>query len=89
METTFDPAKDATNLEKHGVSLALVSEMVWDEAIERMDDRKNYGEIRMIATAPIKNRLFVVVYTNRGDTRRIISLRKANDREVRDYANQI
>jgi uncharacterized DUF497 family protein len=47
-----------------------------------------YGEVRIIALALIKTRLFYVVFTDRGDYRRIISLRKANAREVKRYVSQ-
>jgi len=49
------------------------------------DARHNYGETRMIGYALNGNRLFCVIYTDRGNTRRIISLRKANNREIRQY----
>ena len=50
------------------------------------DDRKDYGERRQVAYGLIRDRLFVCVFTDRGETRRIISLRKANSREVEAYA---
>ena len=53
--------------------------------LERIDDRANYGELRYIGIAPLENRLYVVVYTERGNVTRVISLRKANEREVRRY----
>lgn len=81
----YDPAKDAANIEKHGVSLARASELVWDEAMIWEDLRRAYGERRMIGFVPMGTRLFVVVFTDRGDDRRIISLRKANDREIATY----
>ena len=85
----FDPGKDRLNREKHGVGLELAADMVWDEAFIQADERKDYGEQRMIAIAPIGRRLYVVVYTDRGLQRRIISLRKANEREVRAYIAEI
>jgi len=80
-----DPAKDVLNQEKHGTSLAEAEHLVWEEAFISEDRRKAYGENRMIAIAPIGQRLFVAIYTDRGSVRRIISLRKANDREVKAY----
>lgn len=88
MMMTFDPAKDALNIAKHGVSLALAAQIEWTEMWSRTDDRHAYGEIRHIGFAPIGARLFCVVFTDRPGQRRIISLRKANAREVRNYANQ-
>jgi uncharacterized DUF497 family protein len=49
------------------------------------DTRKDYGEERFIALGYIEKRLFSMVFTVRGDVLRIISLRKANNREVLDY----
>ncbi|MCE2665226.1 MAG: BrnT family toxin [Microcystis sp. M53603_WE2] len=53
--------------------------------IERVDNRQNYGEIRVILVATIDNIVLVVVYTWRGSVRRIISARRANNRERRTY----
>ena len=85
LEISFDPAKDVLNQAKHSTSLAEAEHLVWDEALIREDRRKAYGETRIIAIAPIGRRLFVVVYTDREAYRRIISLRKANDREIKAY----
>lgn len=52
MRIEFDPAKDTENLAKHGVSLALASELDWEAALVWVDDRFEYGELRMIALAP-------------------------------------
>jgi uncharacterized DUF497 family protein len=86
MDITYDIAKDATNTEKHGVSLAAAADFEWDEALVWADERKAYGENRECAVGYIGNRLFYVVYVDRKDVRRIISLRKANSREVKRYA---
>ena len=88
MKVTFDQAKDAANISKHGVSLADAVRLEWDELLAKADNRANYGEVRMVGYAPIHDRLFCVVFTHRDGERRIISLRKANDREVMSYANQ-
>ncbi|MCX8503891.1 MAG: BrnT family toxin [Alphaproteobacteria bacterium] len=82
---SFDPAKDVLNQEKHGTSLSEAEHLVWEEALMSEDRRKAYGEKRMIAIAPMGRRLFVAIYTDRGSYRRIISLRKANDREIKAY----
>ena len=82
---TFDPDKDATNIAKHGVSLADAELIDWDAALVWEDDRKEYGETRLVALAPIDDRLFCCVYVERDGQRRFISLRKANKREVMEY----
>lgn len=88
MEIEFDPAKDESNIRKHGISLARAAELDWNECRERRDDRADYGEARYVGLAPLDNRLYVVVYTERGDVTRVISLRKANQREYDDYVRQ-
>ena len=89
MQIEFDPAKDTANLAKHGVSLALASHLDWDTVLATADERSNYGEPRMIGFATHDTRVYCIVFTNRADVRRIISLRKANDREVRHYVTNI
>ena len=85
MHIVFDPEKDATNLSKHGVSLAAAARLDWDAALAWIDDRADYGELRIVALAPIGERLFFVVFVDRDGARRIISLRRANRREVNHY----
>ncbi len=86
MEILFDPHKDAINKHKHGVSLADAAAIEWESALITLDDRIDYGEQREIAIAYIGLRLHVVVYVQRAFARRIISLRKANKREIDRYA---
>jgi uncharacterized DUF497 family protein len=86
MLITFDPAKDESNLAKHGVSLAESAMVEWETLYAFEDDRKEYGEIRVRGYAYIGLRLYCVVYVDRDNARRIISLRKANQREVQHYA---
>ena len=63
-------------------------QLEWDALRVKTDVRRDYAELRMIGYAPIGNRVYCDVFVDRGDVRRIISLRKANMREVRDYAKQ-
>lgn len=86
MNIRFDAAKDAANLAKHGVSLALAADLEWDSALTWPDTRRAYGEPRECAIGYIGQRLFFVAFVDRADGRRIISLRKANQREVNRYA---
>jgi uncharacterized DUF497 family protein len=86
MDITFDPAKDLSNQRKHGVSLAKAEEFEWDDALMREDMRREYGERRMIALGYIDACLYCVVYVDRNNERRIVSLRKANTTEVNLYA---
>ena len=86
MEIKFDTAKNLSNEEKHGVSLAEAVHIDWDSLLAKPDERQSYGENRIIGYAYIGLRLHCVVYIDRLATRRIISLRKANSREVKKYA---
>jgi uncharacterized DUF497 family protein len=81
----FDPAKDISNQTKHGVSLSLARELDWEAALVRVDERFEYNEMRMIALAPETEILYYVAFVDRGNVRRIISLRRANRREVKHY----
>jgi uncharacterized DUF497 family protein len=85
----FDPGKDSSNLSKHGLSLAAAAELSWDAALVWVDDRTDYGEVRMVALAPIGEMLFFVAFVDRETVRRIISLRRANRREVNHYVKAI
>jgi uncharacterized DUF497 family protein len=89
MRIEFDSAKDAGNQAKHGVSLALATELDWEAALVWMDDRFDYAELRMIALAPETDILYYVAFVDRGSVRRIISLRRANRREVKHYVENI
>ena len=86
MKIAFDPAKDVTNQAKHGVSLILAEQFDWETALIWKDERKDYGEDRMLALALMGSRLYSVAFVDRRNMRRIISLRKANSREVKRYA---
>jgi uncharacterized protein len=85
MRIEFDSAKDISNQSKHGVSLALAGELDWEAALVWIDERFEYGETRMIALAPETETLYYVAFVDRGNVRRIISLRRANRREVKYY----
>lgn len=88
MDIAFDTKKDKLNQAAHGFSLADAALIIWDEAQIKVDDSQYYGEIREIGFAPIGDRLFCVVFTDRGDKRHVISLRRATKHEVKSYVNQ-
>lgn len=89
MRVTLDPSKDASNQAKHGVSLSLAQELEWADMQAWPDERKDYGERRVVGLVPLGDRLYCVVFVDRPPAqpteRRIISLRKANAREVKRY----
>lgn len=84
----WDEKKRRSNFAKHGVDFAAVADFDWDEAFVEPDVRQDYGEVRQRATGPIGERLCVLVYTRRAGRMRIISLRKANAREVARWRDQ-
>jgi uncharacterized protein len=87
----FDPAKDDINRAKHGISLLAAASFDWDTALEREDDRFDYGEARFVAIGQIEFRLYVIVFTQGSDDDavRIISLRLAEKHERSYYYGQI
>jgi uncharacterized DUF497 family protein len=89
MRVEFDPAKDLVNQAKHGVSLAIAVELDWGAALVWVDDRFEYGETRMIALAPKTEILYYVAFVDRGQVQRVISLRRANRREVKHYVQSL
>jgi uncharacterized protein len=81
----FDGAKNKANLAKHGVDMAAAIDFDFETARTAVDDRQHYGEERFVALGLISQRLHVLVYTMRGETVRVISLRKANAKEREAY----
>lgn len=89
MEIIFDPDKGARNVAKHGVSLGDAASLNWRSVLASADRRRDYGEQREVGFGLIGERLFCVVFVQQSNAHRIISLRKANSREVKRYAQQI
>jgi len=82
----YDPDKNAVNREKHGISLADAVRFEWDTAHIEEDVRLDYGEPRFQAVGYIGLRLHFMAFCLRDEKIRLISLRKANPREVKRYA---
>jgi uncharacterized DUF497 family protein len=85
MEIGFDPNKSEKNSRERGLPFERAADLDWDRAVTFEDVRADYGETRMVTLAPLKGRLHVVCYSQRGKVRWIISFRKANAREVKVY----
>ena len=81
MQFEWDADKNRLNLLKHGVGFEAMARFDWTTAIRAEDDRRDYGELRYLAYGRVEGRLYVCVYTQRFGAFRIISLRKANQRE--------
>jgi uncharacterized protein len=88
MKYEWDDDKQRINLIKHGIDFQVALEFEWDTALETVDDRRDYAESRWVALGLVKDRLYVLVYTIRVENIRVISLRKANKREVQFYENK-
>ncbi len=89
MHFEWDEQKAETNLAKHGVSFASVRSFEFETALVWEDDRADYGELRMVALGLVGPRVHQLVYTMRGETLRVISLRKANARETKTYVENL
>ena len=85
MRFDFDPKKERLNMQRHGLSLSLAEELLWDEALVWVDGRFGYDELRMVGLVPKGDRLYYVGFVDRGEVRRPISLREAERREVKHY----
>jgi uncharacterized DUF497 family protein len=84
----WDEAKSDLCFRERGFDFAYAAQVFFDpDRMVQADTRYSYGEERYRVIGVIEQRLFVVVYTPRHDAMRIISARKANQREVRYYEN--
>ena len=85
MAITFDPKKDTVNKRKHGISLARAEEIDFNRATFMVDDREDYGELRLQAIGFLGVRLYSLIFVDEGDDVRAISLRKATRHEQERY----
>lgn len=88
MEYEWDEEKQARNKEKHGISFESIEFADWGWALTLPDTRHDYGEKRFLSYVPIDGRLCAIIYVDRGNVRRIISLRKANIKERKFYEKE-
>lgn len=82
MEIEFDSAKRDATLSERGLDFADAARVFAGPVLTWPDVRKPYGEDRFITVGRLDQRLVVIVWTPRGTARRIISMRKANEREI-------
>jgi uncharacterized protein len=85
----FDPAKHELTFHNRGLDMARAGEIFEGYTITVQDNRADYGEIRHITIGFLDLRMVVIVWTQRGNIRRIISMRKANDRERECYTPRL
>ncbi len=81
----WDAPKNAANIVKHGIDFADACRIFEGPVLERIDDRRDYGETRFAAVGVVDERVLYVVYTTRGRSRRVISARRANRHEREAY----
>lgn len=84
MRVEWDPAKNRRNIAQHGLSFADFVGFD-DQPLEVEDSRNDYGETRFRAFGRIGGKAHCLVYTVRGDTRRLISFRRAHEKELRRH----
>jgi len=85
MEIEFDPSKDARNRRERSLSFERAGDFQFETALYFIDERRHYGETRRIAIGYLDKRLHVMCFVETKTGIRVISLRKANDREVKRY----
>jgi uncharacterized DUF497 family protein len=85
MAFEWDAQKRVSNLAKHGINFRRIPELFDGDTVEIIDDRADYGETRINCLGEIEGRVYAVSYTWRGADHRIISARKANEREQKRY----
>ncbi len=85
MRLAFDSAKNARNIAERGLSFERAADFDFESALFVIDDRRDYGEVRIRALGFMEGRLYVLVFTPLADGIRVISLRRANSREVTRY----
>ena len=85
MEISYDEAKRLLTLEKRGIDFAEAGRVFNGTEFTWHDDRADYGEDRYNTFGSLDDRLVAVTWTIRDGTRRIISMRKANEREQARY----
>jgi uncharacterized DUF497 family protein len=89
MIITWDETKRRRTLEDRGLDFADAALVFAGHALEFEDDRADYGEPRMVTVGRLAGRMVIVVWTPRGAERRIVSMRKANDRENARYGQRL
>lgn len=86
MKIEFDPEKRQRTLIERQLDFARAGEVFADVTVTQQDARFEYGEARYTTVGVLDGRMVIVVWTPRGDVRRIISMRKANEREIARFS---
>jgi uncharacterized DUF497 family protein len=85
----WDENKNRQNIKKHDFDFVDAEEMFYGVLLARPDTREDYGEKRWTGLGMIRGRIAHVVFVERAETIRVISLRKASRRECKEYEKTI
>jgi uncharacterized DUF497 family protein len=88
MEFEWDEDKRRANLQKHKLDFADAHRAFTEDAFVVVDDREDYDEDRYILLGLMRERIVVITFTVRNDIVRIVSMRRANKREQKDYVQR-
>jgi uncharacterized DUF497 family protein len=89
MEITFDPVKRDQTFNNRGLAFEDAALIFAGPTYDQIDDRFDYPEERIVTVGMLEDRMMIVVWTQRGDARHVISMRKANEREQKRYAERL
>ena len=89
MQIEFDSDKRAQTLRERGLDFADADQVFRGHHFTLEDVREDYSEQRYLTVGKLVGRMVVMVWTPRGEARRIISMRKANEREQARYAHRV
>lgn len=82
MKIDYDEAKRRKTILERGLDFADAGKVFETTVLEYEDDRRDYGERRFISYGSLRNRAVILIWTWRGPSRRIISMRHVHDREL-------
>jgi uncharacterized DUF497 family protein len=85
MKFEWDEAKHARTVQQRGIGFSTALRIFAGHVVTWEDDRRDYGEQRFRAVGETEGVILHVVFTWRGETRRLISVRRANGKEVRRW----
>ena len=85
MKIEFDTKKSIKNDIERGLPFDVLEDFEWEAAVYYEDTRKEYGEIRFIAIGYLFGKIHHICFTIKPDSYRIISLRRANKKEIKYY----
>ena len=85
MELSWDDSKRRKILVERGLDIAQAQQIFDGARLDKIDSRFEYGEVRIVTFGFLDERLCVLVWTERDNRCRLISLRKANEREQEKF----